>query len=321
MRTLKMGLAALSLALAGCSQVPAGQQALEKDSWGAPTLGSCDGSQTNPGTMTVDLIRFPNRQITWDASDDKDAEHGPYLALSKPQSPLLAPGQTPDADYSTGQTQMAVPITLTFNLTTDCDKLKDFYANYATQDDAHLDDNGNQTAGWIKMLTRVISQPAEQAVIRITQKYPWQKVWNDETVRQEYQLALTSDLQKEAASRTGGKAFFTNFSVTVLKPYPTDQNLVNAVNAQQSSQANAAATQTKATADANARSASAQADTNAANAEIAAKQAEANKQRAIIAGYGEGPGAVEAYLRDECIKMSGCTMYGPSPIIAGAPAH
>lgn len=312
-----VALAAAGL-LAGCSQVQPGVQAIEQDSWGAPTLGNCDPQQSNPGTMTVDLLRFPQRQITWDASDDKDAEHPPYQALSKPASPPLAPGQVPDADFSTGQTQMAIPVTLTFYLTTDCDKLKDFYTNYATQDGAKLDDDGNITDGWLKMLNRVISQPTEQAIIRITQKYPWQKVWNNEQVRTEYQDALTADLQKEAASRTGGKEFFTDFKVTVRKPYPTDQSLVNAVNAQQSSQAEANASQTKATADANARKASAQADTDAANAEVAAKAAEANKRQAEISGFGVGPDAVANWLRYTCQQTANCHQYDPSPIIAGA---
>lgn len=316
LKPMLVGLAAVGL-LAGCSQVQPGVQAIEQDSWGAPTLGACDKQQTNPGTTSVNLLRFPDRQITWDASDDKDHERGPYLALSKPASPPLAPGQAPDPDFSTGQTEMAIPVTLTFYLTTDCDKLKDFYTNYATQDGAKLDDDGNVTDGWIKMMNRVISQPAQQAVLRITQKYPWQKVWNNEQVRTEYQQALTADLQKEAATRTGGKEFFTNFTVTVLKPYPTDKTLVDAVNAQQSSQAQANADQTKATADANARKASAQADTDAATAEVAAKNAEAAKQQAEINGFG----GIDAYLRNLCITTQGCTMYGPSPIIAGAPAH
>lgn len=303
--------------LAGCSQVNPGTQAIEKDSYGTPTLGNCDLGPSNPGTMSVDLIRFPSRQITWDATGDKNAESGPYAALSKPASPPLPPGVAPDPDFSTGQAEMAIPVTLTFDLTTNCDMLKEFYTKYATKDNGWLDDSGNSTDGWIRLLNYTISQPAQQAIIRITQKYPWQKVWNDETVRSEYQKDLTTDLQKEAATRTGGKEFFTNFLVTVGKPYPTDQTLRDAVAAQQSSQAQAAATQTKATADANARKASAQADTDAANAEVAAKIAEANKVKAVIAGFPD----VESFLRDECIHTAGCTMFGPSPIIAGAPAH
>lgn len=307
-------LAAAAGLLSGCSQVNPGTQAIEKDSWGAPDLGNCVVGPANPGTVTVDLVRFPSRQITWDATGDKDAERGPYEALSKPKSPDLAPGQTPGPDFSTGQAEMGIPVTLTFDLTQNCDDLKEFYTKYATKDNGWLDDDGNSTDGWIKLLNYTISQPAQQAIIRITQKYPWQKVWNDEAVRAEYQRDLTADLQKEAATRTGGKEYFSNFLVTVGKPYPTDEALRNAVAAQQSSQAEANAAQTKATADANARRAAAQADTDAANAEVAAKTAEANKVRAQIAGFPD----VESYLRDECIRTAGCTMYGPSPIIAGA---
>jgi hypothetical protein len=304
----------LAVAVVGCSQVNPGTQAIEKDSFGAPDLGNCVVGPANPGTMTVDLIRFPSRQITWDATGDTDAERGPYAALSKPKSPDLLPGQQPDANFSTGQAEMAIPVTLTFDLTQNCEALKEFYAKYATKDNGWLDDDGNSTDGWIKLLNYTISQPAQQAIIRITQKYPWQKVWNDEAVRVEYQQQLTADLQKEAATRTGGKEYFSNFLVTVGKPYPTDEALRNAVAAQQSSQAEANASQTKATADANARKAAAQANTDAANAEVAAKVAEANKLRAAIAGWPD----VESYLRDECIRTAGCTMYGPSPIIAGA---
>lgn len=304
--------------LAGCSQVNPGTQAIEKDSWGAPNLGSCDVGPSNPGVTTVDLIRFPSRQITWDATGDKNAESGPYAALSKPASPPLAPGQVPDENYSTGQAEMAIPVTLTFDLTTNCDDLKEFYTKYATKDNGWLDDDGNSTEGWIKLLNYTISQPAQQAIIRITQKYPWQKVWNDENVRSEYQKDLTTDLQKEAATRTGGKEYFSNFLVTVGKPYPTDEALRKAVADQQSSQAEAQAAQTKATADANARKASAQADTDAANAEVAAKAAEANKRQAEIAGFGTGPDAVENWLRYSCQQTANCHQYDPSPIIAGA---
>ena len=312
-KPIVVAVAAIGL-LAGCSQVNPGIQAIEKDSFGAPDLGSCDVGPANPGTMTVDLVRFPARQIVWDATGDDGAESQPYAALSKPKSADLAPGQQPDENFSTGQAEMGIPVTLTFDLTQNCDDLKEFYTKYATKDSGWLDDEGNSTPGWIKLLNYTISQPAQQAIIRITQKYPWQKVWNDEKVRTEYQNALTADLQKEAATRTGGKEYFTNFLVTVGKPYPTDQALRDAVAAQQSSQAQANATQTKATADANARKASAQADTDAANAEVAAKAAEANKQKAIMDGFG-GP---DNYLRWLCITTSGCTMYGPSPIIAGA---
>ena len=300
--------------LAGCSQVPAGQQAVEKDSWGAPTLGNCDVGPANPGTFTVDLVRFPARQITWDANNDKGAERGPYVALSKPKSPPLAPGQQPDADYSTGQAEMSVPITLTFDLTQNCDQLKEFLSKYASKDNGWLDDDGNVTDGWIKLLNYTVSQPAEQAVISITQKYPWQKIWNDEAVRVEYKDALQKQMPKSAAARTGNVEYFTNFQVTVGKPYPTDDRLRQSISDQQSSQAAADAERIKLTSQANAERDAAVAQQQAAEAQRAAEVSKAQVKAAEIAGFPD----VESYLRDQCIqKAPACTPW-PQPIIAGA---
>lgn len=292
------GLSMVALLAVGCSSVGAGQQAVEVDSWGDPTVSGCAKEETQVGTMTVDLYRYPARQISWDANNDPGAERGPYVALSNPSD----------------QAEMSIPLTITADLTTDCDKLKQFHRDYGTKYQAWLDDDGTTSDGWTKLLTYVISQPAEQAVIAVTQKYPWQKVWNDEAVRAEYKAALQDQLPKQSAARTGGTDYFTNFTVTVGKPSPTDQRLRDAAALQQSSQAEANAAQTKATADANARKAAAEADLAAAKAETATAQQEALKKQAEISGYPD----VESYLRAQCIKVApNCTPW-PQPIIAGA---
>jgi hypothetical protein len=248
--------------------------------------------------MTVDLYRYPARQISWDANGDPGAERGPYIALSN----------------AADQAEMSVPLTITADLTTDCDKLKNFHRDYGTKYQAWLNDDGTTSAGWNSLLNYVIGQPTEQAVISVTQKYPWQKVWNDEAVRTEYKNALQAQLPKESAARTGGVDYFTNFNVTVGKPTPTDQRLKDAAALQQASQAEANAKQTAATADANARKASAEADLAASKAETATAQQEALKQQAEIGGYPD----VEAYLRAQCIKQAPACTPWPQPIIAGA---
>lgn len=292
-----IGIAAVTL-LAGCSSVPAGQQAVEVDSWGDPVVSDCAKEETQVGTMTVDLYHYPARAISWDANNDPGAERGPYIALSNPSD----------------QAEMAIPLTITFDLTTDCAKLKDFHRNYGTKYQGWINDDGTSSEGWKQLLNYVIGQPAEQAIISITQKYPYQKVWNDETVRTEYKNALQDQLLKETAARTGGVEYFSNFVVTVGKPSPTDQRLKDAMALQQSSQAEAAANQTKATSDANARKASAEADLAAAVAETKTAQQEALKRQAEISGYPD----VEAYLRARCIAVApNCTPW-PQPIIAGA---
>lgn len=297
-KKLTAALAFATIGLSACSSVSAGQQAVEVDDWGDPTVSGCAKEETQVGTMTVSLFRYPARQISWDANNDPGAERGPYVALSNPSD----------------QAEMSIPLTITADLTTDCDKLKQFHRDYGTKYQAWNDDDGTTSDGWTKLLNYVIGQPAEQAVISITQKYPWQKVWNDEAVRSEYKSDLQAQLPKESAARTGGTDYFTNFVVTVGKPSPTDQRLRDAAALQQSSQAEANAAQTKATADANARKASAEADLAAAKAETATAQQEALKKQAEIAGFPD----VEAYLRDQCIKVApNCTPW-PQPIIAGA---
>lgn len=304
-------------ALTACAQVPAGQQALEIDSFGAPTISACVKEESQVGTITVDLRRFPARQITWDANNDPGAERGPYTAMSKPQSPPLKEGEVAGPDYSTGQAEMAIPMTITFDLTTDCDSLKQFYRDYATQDSGWLNDDGSSSEGWKKLLTRVISQPAEQAVIGITQKYPWQKIWNDETVRVEYKDALQTRLPKEAAARTGGKEYFTNFVVNVGKPYPTDDRLKTAAASIQSAQAEADAKRTQLTAEANAQREAAVAQQAAAEAQRNAELAKAAIKAAEIGGY-PNP---DVYLRQQCIdKGESCQMYNPPTVVAPVPA-
>lgn len=291
----------LALALVGCSKVAAGQQAVEVDSWGSPTVSGCAKEETQVGTMSVDLYRYPARQISWDANTDTGAERGPYVVLSNPKD----------------QAYMNVPLTVTFDLTTDCELLKQFHRDYGTKYQAWLDDDGNTTPQWTQLLQYVVGQPTEQTLLAISQKYTYQQLWNDESVRNEYKNALQVELPKQSAARTGGVEYFTNFVVTVGKPEPTDERLRNARAAEQAAIAQANADQTKATSDANARKASAEAELAATQAEVATKKAEADKRAAEISGFGTGPEAVDAYLKWVAINRN-LNVY-PSPIIPGVP--
>ena len=313
-RKLAAVLAAVSVGLVGCSSINPGQQAVLVDSWGAPTVSDCAKEETMVSYFGNTIRLFPARQITWDANNDPGAERGPYTALSKPASAPPAPDAPPDPNFSTGQAEMAVPVTITFDLTTDCEKLKTFYRDYATQDSGWLNDDGGVSDGWKKLLTRVVSQPAEQAIIAVTQKYPWQKVWNDEEVRREYVTALQNQLPKESAARTGGQEYFTGFKVIVGKPYPTDQSLRDNVALIQTNQAKADAERIRLTAQANAEKAAAEAQQAAAAAQQAAEKAKADVTKAQIGAYPD----IDAYLRAQCRENPTCHQSAPSPIIAGA---
>lgn len=287
----------VALIAVGCSKVGAGQQAVEVDSFGSPTVSGCAKEETQVGTMTVDLFKYPARQISWDATNEAGAERGPYDVLSKDQA------------------YMKVPLTIQMDLTTDCEKLKQFHRDFGTKYQGWLDDDGNVSPGWVQLLTYVISQPAEIALLSISRNYDYQSIWNDDKVRVEYQDKLLSELPKESARRTGGVEYFTNFQVNVLKPYPADEKVRNAKASEISAAADAKAKEIAATSDANAREAAAKANESAANAERASAEAEARKKAAEIAGYGNGPEAVDAWLRDQCIKKAPACTPWPQPII------
>jgi hypothetical protein len=297
---MALALAAVAVASVACSKVSAGQQAVEVDSWGSPTVSGCVKEETQVGTITVDLYRYPARQISWDATNESNAERGPYDVLSKDQA------------------YMKIPLTIQMDLTTDCDKLKQFHRDYGTKYSGWLTDDGQVSQGWKDLLTYVISQPAEIALTAISRGYTYQEIWNEESVRIKYQDELKSQLPKESARRTGGTEYFTNFQVNVLKPYPASDAVRGAKEGEISAAAEAKKAEIAATADANARQKAADANRLAADAERAQAESEARKKAAEIAGYGTGPAAVEAWLRDTCIHTSGCQMYNPSPIIAGA---
>ena len=295
---MAIALAAAAVALAGCSEVGAGQQAVEVDSFGDPVVSGCAKEETQVGVMTVDLYRYPARQISWDASDDPNTtpERGPYDVLSK------------------DQTYMKVPVTIQMDLTTDCEKLKNFHRDYGTKYSGWLGDEGEVSQGWKDLLTYVISQPTEIALTAISRNYDYGQIWNEETVRIEYQKKLLEELPKESARRTGGQEYFTNFRVDVLKPYPADERIRNAKSNEISAAAEANTKKITAEADANAREAAAKAEERANIAEAAAQRAEAEKKRAEIAGFGTGPEAVDAWLRSMCIdKAPACTPW-PQPV-------
>ena len=302
-KTLSVATVLTALSLTACTQVPAGWQGVKVDDWGDPTVNGCVPEETQEGTFSETVYQYPARDISWDASDDPNAdpERKPYEVLSNAKD----------------QAYMKVPVTVVFDLTTDCDKLKQFHRDLGTKYTAWQGGTDNES-GWVSLLNYVIGQPLEQTLIGISQKYTYQQIWNDEAIRTEYKNALQAQLPKEAAARTNGVDYFSDFVVTIGKPEPVDQRLRDARAAEQASQAEAAAKQTQATADANARQSAAEAELRASQAETATAEQDARKRQAEIAGFGEGPGAVEAWLKWKAITEKSITPW-PAPIIAGRP--
>lgn len=240
-----------------------------------PKLIDCIPSQTTKNEFSNDVYYYPSRQISWDATGDHGSERKPYVVVSSKEAPA----------------ELNVPVTVTFDMTSNCDLLKKFHAQLGTKYSAWMVDDGNNglktSQGWTDLLDFVVGQPTNNTLIRLSQTYTWQQIWNDDSVRTTFQQTLQKELPDAVKSRCDGETYFTNFQVVVGKPDPVDPKLKDAIAQQQTSvaQANAA----KQAADA--QVATAEAQTKVAQQEALQKQAE-------IAGYP----SVEAYLQALAIE-------------------
>lgn len=298
--------ATVAVGLSGCSyqSATAGVQGVvQKGSFTGTadqTLIDCIKPQENKNELNNDVFWYPAHQISWDARGEANvSEHASYLVVSSNEAPA----------------NMLVPVVVTFSLTQDCNLLKKFHAEIATKYHGWINQDGTETEGWKKLVDYTVGQPLQATLLRVAQKYPWQKIWNDGTVVQEFQNALLAELPDATKNRTNGTEYFTGFQVQVFKPTPENPELVQAIEQQQASVQQAQAAQAKGVADAKAAEAKAEADTKAALAQTTLAQQQALQKEAEINAYG----GIDGYLRHEAIEK-GINPYQPT--IAGVvPTH
>lgn len=250
-------------------------------------MTGCISPETTQNEITNTVYWYPSRQISWDATGQQGSERGPYKVVSS----AAAPGE------------MNVPVVVTMDLTRDCELLKEFHRDFGTKYQGWLKDDGTTSQGWLDLLNYAVGQPMEQTLVSIAQKYTWRQIWNDENVRIEFQAALQNGLEQASAKRTNGKAFFTNFNVTVLKPDPVDPALKEAINKEQS-----------AVAQANADKAKANADLETAKAQTKVAEQQALQRQAEIAGFPD----IDSYLKKLAIEQN-LNPYQPV-IVPGMPS-
>lgn len=294
--------AATVLSLSGCAyhaMGPAEQAVVQNGSFfpGANhNLTECIGPSQTKNEAFNDVFKFPARQIAWNASNDPNSKpnRGPYVVVASAKAPA----------------EMDVPVSVTFDLTQDCDKLKKFYAEFAAGYGGVLNDDGTESDGWKSLVNHVIGQPLQDTLNGVAQKYTWQEIWNNEDVRAEFRQEIDKQLPAASKARTNGAEYFSNFQVTVLKPTPVNKDLKDAIEAQQAAVQRAQAEQAKGVAEANADKAKADAEVAAAEAQTRAATQKALAQQAEINGYG----SVDAYLRALCIKQN-CNPFQPTYVV------
>lgn len=290
--------AAIALSGSGCAYhaMTSAQQAVVQNGSFFPGADKYMKECIKPGETKNepfnDVFIFPARQIAWNASNDANAKpnRGPYVVVASAQAPA----------------EMDVPVSVTFDLTQDCDKLKKFYSEFAAGYGGVLNDDGSESDGWKALINHVIGQPLQDTLNGVAQKYPWQEIWNNENVRTEFRLEIDRQLPQASKARTNGTEYFSNFQVTVLKPTPVNQELKNAIEAQQAATQRALAVQAEAVGQANADKAKAEAELQTAIAQTKVAEQQALQRQAEIKGFG----TVEAYERWVAIQR-GLNPYQP----------
>ncbi len=232
------------------------------------------------------LLPGPSNQRVWDMTGQDGSDAKPVESSSK------------------DSVVMQVPISVRFNLKGDCETLTKFYTNHVRRSGVEFKDNGDYNDKWPALLRSIVGDPVDQTLDRIVKDYNWRDLTYDPNLRAEIERKVDEQLSKEGTSlltQAANGSYFTGISVIVGSPKPANDDLKNAV----------AAEQTK-VAEARSAEAQAKADEQKAKAQVAVAQAEAAKKAAEIAGYP----SVEEYNKAKAIEK-GLNPYQPTYIVNG----
>lgn len=209
-----------------------------------------------------------------------------------------------------------VPVTVSFYLKSDCETLRSFHETIGDKYDAY-NDGGKTSGGWRNLLDYAVGQPLNTTLDRVAQGQTWRDLYNNEELRAEIENQVAKQIPGLIQKQTGNKQFFEKFQVTVQKPTPANQALLDSIAQQQAAIEAGKAQEAKAIADGRARQAEAKAQEDAAKSTLAARRAEkavadaeAAKRRAEIAGYG----SADEYNKAKCIE-AGCNPYQPTYVV------
>lgn len=289
-----MLLMAVMLSSCGGFSVPSDQVAIQEGrGWESKKVKGCKDPNERDLFGNDAYFQFPTNEREWVAlkgGTDAGGDSGRFLSV------------TDDS------VEMYLPVTLQFNMITDCDTLKEFWTKHGRRNQAYFEEDGTYTDGWITVLKKLVADPADATLDRIVQEYKWRDVWNDPATKTEIEKRLSEAVNSDNSllvQRAQGK-YFEGFSVVIGAPQPVNAELAQAVSLEQTNVAKAQSAE-----------AQAKADEAKALAEVAVAKAEAAKREAEIAGYGN----VDNYLKYLCVSSgTGCNPWQPTYLYGGQPS-
>jgi regulator of protease activity HflC (stomatin/prohibitin superfamily) len=169
------------------------------------------GTKENFNSPGDSYVVYSLSQRDWDATGQRGADARPFKVVS--------------AD----NVEMQIPIIVRFYQITNCSTLEKFYNNLGQRYGAYIMSDGSGSPGWEVMIRKIVADPVDVELGRITQKYDWTVVRNSPKVRTEIASTLRNGIVSLVDSNAQGH-YFDNFSVLVKKPEPTDPNLIRKIN-------------------------------------------------------------------------------------------
>lgn len=248
-----------------------------------PKFKGCVPAGTKDNSITNDkYVAYPTSGRDYDAGTTENSDSGAITVVSK------------------DNTEMSIPIRITWDFNTDCETLEAFYQDY-NRYGAQLNDDGTTTEGWDTVLDKVLGNSLDTTMDEVAKNYNWRDLYNNPAAQNDLQTTVSTSLQDIVDEVAKGDYFINIKVATMKKPVPTNPDLVSAIAAEQAAVAAAQS------AEAKARATKAQAE-----AETATAKAEAAKQAAIIKGFG----GFAAYAQYTAI-MEGLNPFQPTYIVSG----
>lgn len=281
--------AVAAVGLTGCSMPVTAADEIALHYGGGPLEGQefkgCVPASSRQVNSVADrYYYYPENQRVFDFTGKDGADVEPISVVSKDNQTLTIPGS------------------VTFDLNTNCEVLKNFHNNIGRRYQAYMVDGENgeyvTSDGWSRMMNLYIGRAADATLDRVAKQYTWMELYSNPAIKDEMNAEVNKVVAQLVNQQTDGEdEFFQNFSALIAQPQPGDA-LVKALEDQQTAVATAQAAEAKAVAEANSARAAADAQVAQKQAELTVAQIEAQKKAAEIAAYG-GP---EAYNNAKAIE-------------------
>ncbi len=197
-----------TLALAGCSTI-----STQPDEQGLHYKGGSFSSKA-----FADCIKPSDR--VWDGPGDG---HFLYPAGQRTFSFTGRDGSEsgPITVKTNDSQEMAVPGFVTFELTQDCDKLREFHEQVGSKYRAFSTESGEESKGWRQFLNDYIAVPLNSSMDKAALRTDWRTLYSSAEAQTRFEEYVKASLPREVQAAIGDD-FLTIKAVSIETPMPSE---------------------------------------------------------------------------------------------------